>query len=606
MHVFFYYYFASFPGQLMRGKCQMRHHPILKLFYNFILSYTPCTCQSSSSKLLDLHIMREEGLNTHSVPSCDKRSHHSSIFISIDDLQERRVVELCSVEASVAFTMKRVKFASSSSGVRNNGKVMVYCSVRMKMWIMRGIAILLLWTCIAQLSAIGEVWGSKLLLLKTWPSRNHFRSMSNDNNNVSHDHLLQPIPTSFLPSMREVHNNNGYLVVSCNGGLNQMRAAICDMVAIAQYLNVTLIVPELDKTSFWSDPSNFEDIFDANHFIDSLRDEVHILRELPPRLKRRVQLGMFYELSPVSWSNLSYYHDQILPQIKRYEVVRFNRTDSRLANNGLPLGIQKLRCKVNFSALRFSSHIEESAQKVIKILRQNGPYMALHLRYEMDMLAFSGCTHGCSDEEADELTRMRYSTKRWKEKIINSELKRRKGLCPLTPEETALTLQALGIDPSFQIYLASGEIYGGPRRLQNLYAAFPHMVRKETLLEPLGLRLFKGHQSQLAALDYLVSLESDIFVPTYAGNMARVVEGHRRYLGFRKTILLDRKVIVRLTDRYKADNITWGQYSLVMKKTHRNRTGKPKPRSMIPGKPKKEDNFYANPQECLKNQGSAS
>jgi hypothetical protein len=26
------------------------------------------------------------------------------------------------------------------------------------------------------------------------------------------------------------------------------------MVAIARYLNVTLIVPELDKTSFWADP----------------------------------------------------------------------------------------------------------------------------------------------------------------------------------------------------------------------------------------------------------------------------------------------------------------------------------------------------------------
>lgn len=62
--------------------------------------------------------------------------------------------------------------------------------------------------------------------------------------------------------------------------------------------------------STWFD-SEFQDIFDVDHFISSLRDEVRILKELPPRLKRRVELGMFYTMSPISWSDISYYHNQV-------------------------------------------------------------------------------------------------------------------------------------------------------------------------------------------------------------------------------------------------------------------------------------------------------
>lgn len=98
---------------------------------------------------------------------------------------------------------------------------------------------------------------------------------------------------------------------------------------------------------------------------------------------------------------------QILPLIQKYKVVHLNRTDARLANNGQPLDIQKLRCRVNFGALRFTPQIEELGQKVIKLLQKNGPFLVLHLRYEMDMLAFSGCTQGCNSDEVEELTRMR-------------------------------------------------------------------------------------------------------------------------------------------------------------------------------------------------------
>ncbi|KAH7838544.1 hypothetical protein Vadar_027949 [Vaccinium darrowii] len=53
--------------------------------------------------------------------------------------------------------------------------------------------------------------------------------------------------------------------------------------------------------------SEFQDIFDVDHFITSLRDEIRILKELPPRLKRRVELGRIHTMAPISWSDISYY-----------------------------------------------------------------------------------------------------------------------------------------------------------------------------------------------------------------------------------------------------------------------------------------------------------
>lgn len=94
--------------------------------------------------------------------------------------------------------------------------------------------------------------------------------------------------------------------------------------------------------------------------------------------------------------------------MKKHKVLHLNRTDTRLANNGLPVEVQKLRCRVNFNGLKFTPQIEELGRRVVKILREKGPFLVLHLRYEMDMLAFSGCSHGCNPEEEEELTRMRY------------------------------------------------------------------------------------------------------------------------------------------------------------------------------------------------------
>ncbi|KAF2299164.1 hypothetical protein GH714_030869 [Hevea brasiliensis] len=472
-----------------------------------------------------------------------------------------------------------------------SGTTPVIARTRLQVWFIRVCSSILLWTGLVQLVAVGELWQP--------------RFFTNITNKITQNtpfplqvqvHAQPPPPPPPLLRARN-YTSNGYLKVSCNGGLNQMRAAICDMVTVARLLNLTLVVPELDKTSFWADPSNFEDIFNVKHFIDSLRDEVRIVRRVPKRFNRKYGYKIF-KMPPVSWSDEKYYLQQILPLFGNLKVLHFNKTDARLANN-ISLNLQELRCRVNFQALKFTPQIESLGYKLVRILQESGPFVALHLRYEMDMLAFSGCTHGCTKDESEELKALRYAYPWWREKEIVSEERRLQGLCPLTPEETALVLQALGFDKETQIYIAAGEIYGSERRLAALRAAFPRIVRKEMLLDPVELQQFQNHSSQMAALDFMVSIASNTFIPTYYGNMAKVVEGHRRYLGFKRTILLDRKRLVELLDLHQNGTLPWIEFAVAVQAAHEKRIGQPMRRRVIADKPKEEDYFYANPQECL-------
>jgi hypothetical protein len=67
--------------------------------------------------------------------------------------------------------------------------------------------------------------------------------------------------------------------------------------------------------------------------------------------------------------------------------------------------------------------------------------------------------------------------------------------------------------------LLSIQVYGGEARISSLRKLFPLMEDKRSLASEDELANVEGKASVLAALDYYISMHSDIFISASPGNM---------------------------------------------------------------------------------------
>ncbi|CAM8905068.1 unnamed protein product [Rhodiola kirilowii] len=415
--------------------------------------------------------------------------------------------------------------------------------------------------------------------------------------------LWKPCANSSSVHITETSKTNSrYMLVSANGGLNQQRVAICNAVAVAALLNATLVLPKFLNSNVWKDPSQFGDIYEEEYFIRTMKREINIVKKLPLHLKPS-SIDIITDSDLSKEAKPDEYINKILPILEKNGAVHFLGFGNRLGFDPIPFNLQRLRCKCNFHALKFVPKIQEVASLLIKRMRMfdfsrgsldnellgnfmsNQPltgsspslvprrYLALHLRFEIDMVAYSMCDFGGGENERRELKAYREHhfpllVQRLKHSApVSPEKLRSLGRCPLTPEEAALFLAALGYEHGTYIYVAGSSIYGGISRMQSLHNLYPNVVTKEDLLTPSELAPFRNFSSQLAALEFIACAAADVFAMTDSGSqLSSLVSGFRMYHGggFAPTLRPNKKWLAQILLRNTT--IRWTSFKNAVQK----------------------------------------
>lgn len=331
-------------------------------------------------------------------------------------------------------------------------------------------------------------------------------------------------------------HTNGYIRVDCYGGINQMRRDLCDGVGVARLLNATLVLPKFESAAYWNESSGFADVFDVDYFIQEMKGFITVVKDLPTEiaLKEPVRVDCSKRKGHFD------YIESVLPSLLEHKYISITPAMSQRRDR-YPLYAKAALCQACYKALHLTKALEKKGSELLEVIPK--PFLALHLRFEPDMVAYSQCEYqGLSAASTKAIITAQADRKPWTGEV--ARIWRNRGKCPLTPNETSLIFKALGIPTNTTIYLAAGD---GIMELEGLTSVYTNVYTKSTLLS--GKDFTAMHGNTKAALDYYVSINSDSYIATYFGNMDKMVAAMRAYKGLFKTLFLNRKAFAEVSSK---------------------------------------------------------
>lgn len=302
------------------------------------------------------------------------------------------------------------------------------------------------------------------------------------------------------PVLQETDEIPGYVTFSLSNGPEYHVSQIADAVVVARYLRATLVIPDI-RGSKPSDKRSFEDVYDVENFIASLKGVVKVVKSQPSDVSAR-NLAVVKIPNRVTEEHIA---ENVEPVFRTkgnvristyFPSVNMKKTKEKKTN------ADSIACLAMFGTLEPQSGIREVVDSMIDRLKtisrkSNGQFVAVDLR--LDILE----KKGCHKDSGSPGSKSCYG-----------------------PQEIALFLRKIGFDKDITVYVTQTR---WDSSLDALKDFFPKTYTKEAIM-PVDKRdeFLNSETSEFEkVIDFYISSESDVFVPAISGLFYANVAGRR-------------------------------------------------------------------------------